>query len=195
MFKIKLLCMEIINFKEIYSTNAYAKAHFDDLEDMTVLSADLQTAGHGQFQRSWLSSNKNGGNCYITIVLKPKNKKHVEKITSFTSLIIAKTLEEYGLKPNFKYPNDVMISGRKIAGILAEATTKGEELLGIALGMGINLNLEADELSTIDQPATSVFCETGKIVDKIEFIKCLLDNFEREYTNLIEYGIGGTIYE
>lgn len=187
--------MEIINFKEIYSTNTWAKEHFDELNDMTALSTDLQTAGHGQFERYWLSSNKNGGNCYITIVLKPKNKEHVGKITSFASLIIAKTLEAYGLKPNFKYPNDVMISDKKIAGILAEATSKGDELLGIALGMGINLNLEYEELKTIDQAATSIFNETGRVVDKIEFIKCLLDNFEREYPNLIKYGIGGKIDE
>lgn len=187
--------MDIINFAEIDSTNGYAKANLKDLADMTVLSADLQTAGHGQFERKWLSSNANGGNCYITIVLKPKNKEHVGKITSFASEIIAKTLEQYGLKPSFKYPNDVLISGKKIAGILAEATTHGEELIGIALGMGINLNLQKEELETIDQPATSIFNETGKLVDKIEFIKCLLDNFKKEYTNLIEYGIGGKLYE
>ena len=187
--------MDIINFTEIYSTNAYAKENLKDLADMTVLSADLQSAGHGQFKRKWLSSNKNGGNCYLTIVLKPKNKEHIGKLTCFTSLIIAKTLEGYGLKPNFKYPNDVMISGKKIAGILAEATTLGDELIGIALGLGINLNLEKEELETIDQPATSIFNETGKVVNKIEFIKCLLDNFNKEYSNLIEYGIGGTIYE
>ena len=52
-----------------------------------------------------------------------------------------------------------------------------------------------EELETIDQPATSIFNETGRVVDKIEFIKCLLDNFKREYTNLIEYGIGGKIHE
>ncbi|MBQ3101512.1 biotin--[bacterium] len=187
--------MDIINFEEIDSTNSYAKANLKNLNDMTVLSTDLQTAGHGQFNRYWHSSNKNGGNCYITIILKPKNKEHVGKITSFASLIIGKTLEKYGLEPKFKYPNDVMISGKKIAGILAEATSHGEELIGIALGMGINLNLEKEELETIDQPATSIFNETGRVVDKIEFIKYLLDNFKREYTNLIEYGIGGKIYE
>ena len=60
--------MNIIEFEELFSTNAYAKDNFDILNNFDVVSANLQTSGHGQFERIWYSTNKNGGNCYITII-------------------------------------------------------------------------------------------------------------------------------
>lgn len=185
--------MNLIEFEELYSTNAYAKENFDSLNNFDVVSANLQTKGHGQFERCWYSTNKNGGNCYITIVLKPENITHIDKLTRYASNIVAKTLEKYNLKPMFKYPNDVLIDGKKIAGILAESTFKGSELKGIALGIGVNLNLEEKDLKYIDQLATSVFLETGNRVNKLEFMTCLLDNFYVYYDGLINHGIGGNI--
>ena len=110
-----------------------------------------------------------------------------------TMLIRKSILEKYNLKPMFKYPNDVLIDGKKIAGILAESTFKGSELKGIALGVGVNLNLQKKDLKYIDQKATSVFLETGNRVNKLEFITCLLDNFYVYYDGLINHGIGGNI--
>lgn len=185
--------MNLIEFEELYSTNAYAKDNFNSLNNFDVVSTNLQTKGHGQFERSWYSSNENGGNCYITIVLKPENIAHINKLTRYASNIVAKTLEKYNLKPMFKYPNDVLIDGKKIAGILAESTFKGSELKGIALGVGVNLNLQEKDLKHIDQKATSVFLETGNRVNKLEFITCLLDNFYVYYDGLINHGIGGNI--
>ena len=185
--------MNLIEFEELYSTNAYAKENFDNLKNFDVVSANLQTKGHGQFERAWYSSNENGGNCYLTIVLKPDKLEHIDKLTRFASDMVAKTLKEYKLKPTFKYPNDVLINGKKIAGILAESTFQGSELKGIALGIGINLNLQENDLKFIDQPATSVFLETKKQINKLEFTTILLDNFYVYYEDLINYGTGGNI--
>ena len=185
--------MKLIEFEELFSTNAYAKDNFNILNNFDVISANLQTAGHGQFKRVWYSTNKNGGKCYITIVLKPDKTEHIGKLTQFASKMVAKTLAQYNLKPMFKYPNDVLIDGKKIAGILAESTFQGSELKGIALGIGVNLNLEEYDLKNIDQSATSIFLETGKQVNKLEFITCLLDNFYVCYDELINHGIGGNI--
>ena len=91
--------MDILNFKEIDSTSVWARKNLKDLEDFKVISADVQTMGHGQFERKWYSTAQNGGNLYISIVLKPENIEHLNELTRYTSYIGAKTLEEYGVCP------------------------------------------------------------------------------------------------
>lgn len=173
---------------EIDSTNTYARKMLAQMSDFTVISADMQTNGHGQFERKWLSSNANGGNCYISIVLKPNNLEYLGELTQFSSLMAAKTLAEYGLKPKLKYPNDVLIENKKIAGILAESVFIGNTFRGVVVGIGVNLNLGDNELGQIDIEATSIYKETGKNIDKIEFIQKLLNNFKQNYNDFLEHG-------
>lgn len=181
----------VIHFDELNSTSVYSHQHLEELENFDVVSCDKQTFGHGQFERKWYSSDKNGGNVYISIILKPSNLEHLNELTRFIALIAASTLEEYGLKPAFKFPNDILINGKKIAGFLAESEFIGTTCKGIIVGCGINLNLEEDELKNIDQPATSIFNETKKQVDKKEFLDKLFFNFEKEYEGFLVSGIKG----
>lgn len=181
----------IIHFNELDSTNAYSRSHLEELEDLSVVSADKQTTGHGQFERCWFSSGENGGNIYISIVLKPKNISHLNELTRFGALITAQTLESYELKPTFKYPNDVMVNGKKISGILAQSEFLGADLKGVVLGIGINLNLTKEDLKKIDQPACSIFSETNKKVDKSVFLEKFLNNFEKKYDDFLINGIKG----
>ncbi len=164
-------------YKKLPSTNVFAKENLGNLPHLKVISTDIQPNGHGQFNRVWLSSDKNGGNCYISIVLKPKNIRNLDKLTQYTSLKVGETLIQYGLNPIYKYPNDVLIENKKIAGILAESVFIGDKLKGVVVGIGINLNLEKEDIQKIDIPVTSIFNETNKNINKIEFINCLLDNF------------------
>lgn len=187
--------MDILNFSELESTSVWARKNLQDLEDFSVVSADIQTMGHGQFERKWFSSSENGGNVYISIVLKPENISHLNELTRFTSYMGAKTIEEYGIVAQFKYPNDILINGKKIAGILAESVFIGNEFRGVIVGIGINLNLSANEVKNIDIPATSVFIETGKNIDKQEFIQKLLKNFKKEYDNFLENGMNAEAQE
>ena len=183
----------IRHFDELNSTSVYAHQHLEDLNNFEIISCDLQKAGHGQFERVWFSSNKNGGNVYISIVLKPDNIEHLNELTRYVALIGAKTLKEYGLNPTFKYPNDILINGKKIAGFLAESEFLGSICKGVIVGCGINLNLDSEELKNIDIPATSIFNETGKNVDKQEFLDKFLSNFENEYNNFLINGIKGEV--
>ena len=183
----------IIHFDELSSTNEYARQHLEELDNFCVVACDLQTKGQGQFERTWYSSNQNGGNIYASLILKPENITHLNELTRYTALIGAKTLENYGLKPAFKYPNDIMVNNKKIAGILAKSEFFGQIFKGVVVGFGINLNLEKKELIKIDQPATSIFEETGKTVDKKEFLNLFLDNFENEYEDFLNNGIKGEI--
>ena len=181
----------ILHFDEMNSTSVYSHQHLEELEDFQIVSCDLQTQGHGQFERKWYSSNQNGGNIYISIILKPQNIEHLNELTRYVALIGAKTLEKYGLKPSFKYPNDILINGKKIAGFLAESEFLGNICKGIIVGCGINLNLNKEELENIDIPATSVFCETGKNVDKKEFLEAFLNNFKENYDDFLNNGLKG----
>ena len=186
MFSIKQFC-------ELNSTSVYAHKHLEELSDFDVISCDLQTQGHGQFERVWYSSDKNGGNIYVSIILKPKNLTYLNELTRYVALIGAKTLEEYHLNPTFKYPNDILINGKKIAGFLAESEFIGSTFKGVIVGCGINLNLEEEDVKNIDIPATSVYLETGKNVDKDEFLNKFLENFEKEYNKFLIEGIKGEI--
>jgi len=183
----------IIFFDELNSTSVYAHKHLEELENLQVISCNLQTQGHGQFERVWFSSDKNGGNIYISIILKPNNIEHLNELTRYVALIGAKTLEQYGLKPTFKYPNDILINGKKIAGFLAESEFIGQVCKGVIVGCGINLNLDEEELKNIDIPATSIFNETNKQVDKQEFLDKFLSNFEKEYDDFLINGIKGEV--
>ncbi len=167
----------IKHFKKINSTNVFAKENLDKLSHFDVISADLQTKGRGQFDRYWYSTDNGGGNCYVTIVLKPENLANLDKLTQYASLKVGETLEKYGLKTQYKYPNDVLIKGGKIAGILAQSVFCGDFFKGVIVGIGVNLNLKDKDFKQIDIRATSIFNETGKKVDKTEFITSLLDNF------------------
>ena len=183
----------IIHFDELNSTNEYGHTHLGELKNFDVVSCDFQSKGHGQFERYWFSSNKNGGNIYISIILKPDNITHLDELTKYIALIGAKTLESYGLKPKFKYPNDILINGKKIAGFLAESEFLGSNFKGVIMGCGINLNLDNNELKNIDIPATSIFNETDKTVNKEEFLNLFLDNFKKEYDDFLLNGIKGEL--
>ncbi len=184
---------DVETFEVIDSTSSFARRNLGELADRKVISADFQTDGHGQFGRKWLSSNKNGGNCYISIILKPENIEHLDELTKYSSLITIETLKKYGLSGILKYPNDVIINNKKIAGILAESVFIGNTLRGVIVGIGVNLNLEAEEINMInivDIAATSIYNETGKNVDKNEFITHLLDNFFGNYEEFLKNGTG-----
>ena len=181
--------MNIIHLDEISSTNDYVKQTITTLEDLTVVYADRQTSGHGRLNRKWTDTGDD--NLFMTIVLKPFKTLNpiYPNFTQYLSVILSLVLdEEYGLQPQIKWPNEVLIDGKKIAGILSEGTTKGTDFLGLALGLGVNLNTTKENLLTIDKPATSIFAETNKKIDKEIFIKKLLKKFCLLYDNFITNG-------
>ena len=179
--------MKIICFDKIDSTNTYAKLNIDDLEDMSVISADFQSAGRGRFTRSWVDLGSE--NIYMTIILKPEELLQVHSnLTQYLSVCLCKMIEEQGLKPKIKWPNDVLLNGKKVCGILAESIIKGGKLKGIVLGIGVNLNASAENLDKIDRPATSVNLELGKNINKKEFMENLLEKFFANYDEFLSKG-------
>lgn len=180
--------MNIIYFEKLDSTNTYAKLHIDDLADKDVISTEIQTNGHGRFERKWVDLGS--GNIYMTIVLKPSEKisSIYASLTQYLSICLCEELEERGLSPQIKWPNDMLLNGKKVCGILAESSIKSGKLKGIALGIGINLNATEINLAQIDRPATSLNLETNKHINKNEFMKKLLERFFKDYEEFLKTG-------
>lgn len=180
------------NLREIFlenidSTNLWAKTNIEELEDKTIVFAGAQTQGRGRLQRKWVDLGK--GNLFMSIVLKPdKNYEHYANLTQYLSVTLCKTLEEYGIKPEIKWPNDVLVNGKKIAGILAETSVKGTKFKGLVLGIGVNLNADEKDFSKIDKKVTSLNLEVGETIDMVEFKNKLVTSFFKDYNQFLEEG-------
>ena len=177
-----------VQLDRVSSTNVFALEHLAELDDKTIISADTQDFGHGRFDRKWFSSKPN--NIYASIVLKPQDFscEILSNLTQYMCVVLSDVLVEYGLKPEIKWPNDVLIDGKKIAGILAETSFMGQILKGFVLGIGVNLNLSKEDVLLIDQRATAVNLELRKSVDKDDFFDKLFDRFFENYDEFMEKG-------
>lgn len=180
-----------MNFKfleKINSTNSYCKENIDNLFDKTVVYTSVQTSGRGRFSRKWVDLGCD--NLYLSFVLKPSS--HLESVysnlTQYTCLILAEMFSEYGVSPQIKWPNDILINGKKISGILAETVFKNNELKGIIIGVGINLNANEKDFSKIDKPVTALNIELNKSIDKMIFLESFTNRFFDGYEKFLKDG-------
>jgi BirA family biotin operon repressor/biotin-[acetyl-CoA-carboxylase] ligase len=148
-----------------------------DAPEGAVAVADEQTEGRGRLGRRWEAAP--GTSVLCSVQLRPAvDAAHFPELTVVGAEACADAIRTLtGLEPTLKHPNDVLIGGRKVAGVLGEA---GEGR--VVLGTGINANVPADELPVdVRIPATSLLAETGKPVDRIELLVELLAALERRY--------------
>lgn len=146
---------EILSLKEVDSTNTYAKDHFPELADGTLVSAEYQTAGRGRLGRKWISPP--GTNLTATFVMKQLTDPF--GATCAVSLAVLDLLRSIAPEADFfiKWPNDIYCGDAKIAGLLSEGVISGGKIGGMVTGMGINVNLTETDLASIDQAATSLY--------------------------------------
>ena len=181
--------MKVIKLEKVDSTNNYAKLNIENFADKTIIHALSQTSGRGRLNRSWVDLGD--GNLFMSFILKPSDSFNeiYPNITQYLSVVLCKVLESYGLKPEIKWPNDVLISGKKIAGILSETVMSGNVLKGIVVGIGVNLNSNNDDISSIpDKIATSLNLEIGKDVDLDVFMNELTEEFFKNYDAFLGNG-------
>ncbi len=150
-----------IHFQCIESTSTWAKenAPILDPHQMTCVIAQEQTAGRGRFQRKWISPR--GVNLYATYYFcVPSKSSFIPNLGQLLCISCCKLLKSLGFSPLIKWPNDILLEGKKVAGILCETsqveTLETEGLLSIILGIGLNVNMENETLRDIDQSATSL---------------------------------------
>jgi BirA family biotin operon repressor/biotin-[acetyl-CoA-carboxylase] ligase len=142
-----------------------------------VAVAEEQTEGRGRLGRSWVSPP--GVSILCSIVLTPPvDPPRLPELTVVAAEACVEAIEvTTGLGPRIKLPNDVLVDGRKVAGILAEARDGR-----VVLGIGINVNVEAEQLPAgAAPPASSLLAELGRPVDRAELLVALLEVLERRY--------------
>ncbi|MEW5825317.1 MAG: biotin--[acetyl-CoA-carboxylase] ligase [Candidatus Bipolaricaulota bacterium] len=152
---------------EVDSTNAYAARRLPEIPHGTFVMAAAQTAGRGRLGRRWHSPPV--GNVYMSGVVKAfpavPSAALPGALTMTMALAVCDAIEREGLAPTLKWPNDVLVDGRKVAGVLAQATYEGPRATAAVVGVGINVNMTAVELAAIDRPATSLAISTGRSLD------------------------------
>ena len=180
--------MRLIFLDEINSTNTYSKEQVNELHDKDVVYTFKQTAGRGRFDRKWVDLGS--GNIYLSIILKPSSdlKQVYSNLTQYTALKLAETFEKYNVIPQIKWPNDILIDEKKISGILAETVFKQNQLQGLIIGVGVNLNADENDFKKIDKKVTALNIETHKEINKIDFLNCFIDNFFANYEKFLNNG-------
>jgi BirA family biotin operon repressor/biotin-[acetyl-CoA-carboxylase] ligase len=149
----------------------------DQHSEGAVALTEEQTEGRGRLGRSWLSPP--GASLLFSVLLEPPiETARLPELTVVAGEACAQAIGDVtGIEPEIKLPNDVLIGGRKTAGILAEARDGR-----VVLGIGVNVNVTAPDLPQgIDPPATSLLLETGSEVDRVELLVEILDRLERAY--------------
>jgi BirA family biotin operon repressor/biotin-[acetyl-CoA-carboxylase] ligase len=148
-----------------------------DAPEGALVTAEEQTAGRGRLGRRWLAPA--GTSLLCSLQLRPPvSPERLPELTGVAARACADAIAALtGLEPELKFPNDVLLGSRKVAGVLAEAREER-----VVLGMGINVNVPADALpADVDRPATSLLVETGSELDRAELLAEVLERLERRY--------------
>jgi len=177
--------VKMITIGSVDSTNNYACALADSgAREITVVRAETQTQGKGRRGKAWSSPRHKG--IYVSFILRPTNAlKDMYYLPLISSLAIARLLSDM-VPVEIKLPNDVMVEGRKIAGVLTEAKLTGKIVDFAVVGIGININTDPEELPLL---ATSLLLETGSAHSVDELFGVLL----KEVIALYQLFKGGNI--
>lgn len=186
--KTRRMGKEIRYFSQIDSTNQYAKRIAEEgALDGTLIIADEQTAGKGRSGRHWVTPP--GEAIAFTLILRPKlTTDRISMVTLVMGLAVVQAINAlYNLGAGIKWPNDAVVNGKKICGILTEMSAEISEIHYIVIGVGINANLThfPEEIKSI---ATSLKLELGREVNRAELIARIMEEFERFYAKFENAG-------
>lgn len=181
-------------YSEVDSTNDFLhrRAYENNEQDGTVVISDSQTKGRGRLGRNWFSPK--GLNVYISTLFRPKILVQNSPVFTFlASLALSKTIDDYRVKSQIKWPNDILINNKKVAGVLTEMKSSNNLVEFIVVGIGVNLNLSKKEikerLKEVSDNTTSLFEALGKFVDREIFVADLLKNLDDIYLMFKGQGI------
>ncbi len=182
---------EIHHLYSVDSTNAFAErlASTQDPPHGTLVLAEAQTAGRGRLGRRWVSHP--GAGLYLTLILRPEIPIPLAPLMTLAAAVAAhESIERVtGLDVDVKWPNDLLVGGRKVSGILCELQAELDRVSSMTIGLGINVNHSEfpDEIASI---ATSLSIETGRPQSRIEVLLDFLATFERVYGEFLAQGPG-----
>lgn len=178
----------VIYYDETDSTNNRAKEAGNNKEPHgTLFVADMQMAGKGRRGRVWKSPS--GSSIYMTILLYPDIPPvKAPQLTLIMAIAVAEGIREVtGLETKIKWPNDIVVNGKKICGILTEMSTEIDYINHVVIGIGINVNMESFP-EDIAKTATSLRIEAGKEFRRFELIAAIMEHFEKAYEAVCEAG-------
>ena len=181
--KTRVMGKTVLFLRKVNSTNLWAKRLArSGAQEGTIAVAESQSSGRGRLDRRWYSPV---GGLWFSVVLRPQiYASEVSQLTVVTALSVIQTLRDlYGLEAHAKWPNDVLVNGRKICGILGEANSEANKVSFVIMGIGLNANFDVDKAlpESIAASATSLETEIGHKVDLERLLTTLLKRFESDY--------------
>ena len=181
----RVCCLDAVD-----STNLQACRFGDDGEsEGLVIVADQQSSGKGRMGRRWESPA--GVNLYASILLRPAILPiDAPKLTFLSAVAVCQAiLTATGLRATVKWPNDVLLNGRKVAGLLNEMSAETDRVNYVVLGIGVNLNMRKDQFpEDLRYPATSLAIVKGSPVSRLDFTRILLQKIDILYQIFLERG-------
>jgi BirA family biotin operon repressor/biotin-[acetyl-CoA-carboxylase] ligase len=169
----------VVVYPQLASTMEIAKiAASNGVPQGTVIIAEEQTSGKGRLDRCWISPK---GCVSMSIILYP-DIKHLPALIMVASVAIIHTIRKVtGLKASIKWPNDILINGKKVGGILIEGTIQHINVGYAVIGIGLNVDFNIKDYPEIAEIATTLADEKGKHVSRLDIVRTLLVEFEKLY--------------
>ena len=177
--------VNVVHYKEVDSTNAEARRlSVEGAESGLVVTAKKQTAGKGRRGRSWESPADE--NLYLSILLRPSlEPEKAPMLTLVMAYSVAKVLQREEIQVLIKWPNDLVLSGKKVCGILTEMNLSGTQIEDVIVGVGLNVNTMNFPVELEDK-ATSLRKETLRELERGELLQLILKEFDKQYQRFLE---------
>jgi BirA family biotin operon repressor/biotin-[acetyl-CoA-carboxylase] ligase len=173
-------------FQETTSTNDIVeKLARDGVKEGMVVFAESQTKGRGRFGRKWISPPRKG--LWFSLLLRPKLLPvEATQLTVAAATALVRAIQsETGLAPDVKWPNDVLLNGRKLAGILTEMSAEGDRVNHVIVGIGVDVNQEPSDFPPeVRDIATSLRIETGQPVHRAELATAIIEELDNDYARI-----------
>jgi BirA family transcriptional regulator, biotin operon repressor / biotin---[acetyl-CoA-carboxylase] ligase len=180
----------LITYTETGSTNAaIARLGEEGGVEGTVVLAESQFQGKGRLGRVWASPP--GVNLYASVLLRPPiSPLDAPQLTFLSVVALARTIRSCtSLVPVIKWPNDILVNGMKVAGLLNEMTAETDRVATVVLGIGVNLNMTREQFpGELRHPASSLLLEGGVKIDRIAFTRRLLEELDQLYVRFLDGG-------
>lgn len=180
-----------IHYKEsVESTQKIAhQLVYENAPEGTVVIAEEQSSGRGRMDRKWHSPKYTG--IWMSLILRPNIPlTQAPQLTLLTAVAVVQAVEEVtNLIPEIKWPNDILLNGKKVTGILTELQAEADKIHSIIIGIGMNVNQKEEDFpSELQSTATSLAIEKGEKVSRSDLIKCIFTNLEKLYLLYLEKG-------
>ena len=173
----------------IDSTNRVAKAlAYHGAAEGTIVVAEEQESGKGRLERNFYSPRGKG--IWFSVILRPNfSPNRAPQFTLVAAVAVAKAMRRFNLKPEIKWPNDILFDGRKIVGILTEMTCELGRINYVVVGIGINVNISRDEFPEDIRPVAASLSEmNGEPLSRVKFFRALLEEFDKLYRRVNAVG-------